>query len=298
MEQSASQEIPSSFLYGIQSFITVFTRASHWTLSWVRWSKFISIHPSYFFNKHCNNTLPSTSKFSKLCLPFMFWDYNFVLSHFCHACYIPCQYYPWSDHSNNVLRRVKFMYFPPSFSSFPLGLKYSLQHLFSNKVSVPPLIPPKCLCEIHGIFVTYFFTDPSWTILCRNYVLYASVIMMTSFWLTHYRSGSIPLFAGELDKSYRLKFSCIRQHVNTHITTRVLLTRFHVYISSVGIALGDGLEDRSSMVRFLAEAGNFSLHHCVRNCSGSHSASYTMGTRGSFPRSKAAGAGSWPLTSI
>jgi hypothetical protein len=60
--------------------------------------------------------------------------------------------------------------------------------------------------------------------------------------------------------------------------------------TSVGIALGYGLDDRGSMVRFLAGAGNFSLHHCVQNGSGAHPASYPMGTRGSFPGSKVAGA--------
>jgi hypothetical protein len=60
--------------------------------------------------------------------------------------------------------------------------------------------------------------------------------------------------------------------------------------SSVGRALGYGLDDRGSRVRFLAGAGNFSLHHRVQNGSGAHPASYPMGTRGSFPGSKAAGA--------
>jgi hypothetical protein len=60
--------------------------------------------------------------------------------------------------------------------------------------------------------------------------------------------------------------------------------------SSVGIALGYGLDDRGSKVRFPAWAGNFSLHHRVQNGSGTHPASYLMGTRGSFPGGKAAGA--------
>jgi hypothetical protein len=68
--------------------------------------------------------------------------------------------------------------------------------------------------------------------------------------------------------------------------------------SSVGIALGYGLENRDSRVRFLTGAGNFSLHHRVQNGSGVHPASYPMGTRGSSPGDKAAGAWSWPLTSI
>jgi hypothetical protein len=70
------------------------------------------------------------------------------------------------------------------------------------------------------------------------------------------------------------------------------------YDSSVGIALGYGLDDRGSRVWFLVGAGNFSLHHRVQNGSGAHPASYPMGTRGSFPGGKAAGAWSSSFTSI
>jgi hypothetical protein len=45
-----------------------------------------------------------------------------------------------------------------------------------------------------------------------------------------------------------------------------------------------------SRFRFPAGAGNFSLHHRVQNDSGAHSASYPVGTRGSFPGGKADGA--------
>jgi hypothetical protein len=58
--------------------------------------------------------------------------------------------------------------------------------------------------------------------------------------------------------------------------------------SSVGIALGYGLDDRSSRVQFLAGAGKFTLHHRVQNGSGAHPASYPIATRGSFPGGKAA----------
>jgi hypothetical protein len=68
--------------------------------------------------------------------------------------------------------------------------------------------------------------------------------------------------------------------------------------TSVGIALGCGLDDRGSRIRFPAGTGNFSLHYRVQNGSGAHSASYPMGNRGSFPEGKAAGEWSWPLTSI
>jgi hypothetical protein len=59
--------------------------------------------------------------------------------------------------------------------------------------------------------------------------------------------------------------------------------------SLVGIALGYRLDDRGSRVRFPAGTENFSLHHRVQNGSGSHPASYPMGTRGCFPGGKAAG---------
>jgi hypothetical protein len=63
-----------------------------------------------------------------------------------------------------------------------------------------------------------------------------------------------------------------------------------VIIHIVQIALGYGLDDQGSRVRFPAEAGNFSLRHRVQNGSGVHPASYPMGTGGSFPGSKASGA--------
>jgi hypothetical protein len=53
--------------------------------------------------------------------------------------------------------------------------------------------------------------------------------------------------------------------------------------SAVGVALGYGLGS------IPGGAGNFSLHHRVQNDSGAHSASYPMGTRGSFPEVKRPG---------
>jgi hypothetical protein len=64
----------------------------------------------------------------------------------------------------------------------------------------------------------------------------------------------------------------------------------------VGIALGYGLDDRGSRVRFPAEIGNFFLRHRVQNGSEAHPASYPMGNRGSYPGGKAARVWSWPLT--
>jgi hypothetical protein len=73
---------------------------------------------------------------------------------------------------------------------------------------------------------------------------------------------------------------------------------FKSHDSSVGIALGYGLDDRGFRVGYPAGAKNFSLHHRVQNGSGAHSASYPVGTGSSLPTGKAAGAWSWPLTSI
>jgi hypothetical protein len=61
------------------------------------------------------------------------------------------------------------------------------------------------------------------------------------------------------------------------------------YDSSVGLALGYGLDNWGSRNQFLARAGYFSLHNHVQKGSGTHPASYPMGTRGSFPGSKVAG---------
>jgi hypothetical protein len=50
--------------------------------------------------------------------------------------------------------------------------------------------------------------------------------------------------------------------------------------SSVGIALGYGLDDRGSRVGFPAGAGNFSLRHRVQTASGAHPASCQLRTGG------------------
>jgi hypothetical protein len=60
--------------------------------------------------------------------------------------------------------------------------------------------------------------------------------------------------------------------------------------SSAGTALGYGKDDRGSRVRLPVGDENFSLHHRVKNDSGAHPTSYSMGTTGSFLVGKAAGA--------
>jgi hypothetical protein len=58
--------------------------------------------------------------------------------------------------------------------------------------------------------------------------------------------------------------------------------------SSVGIALGYGLDERGRRVPFPGGAGKYSRHHRDPIDAGAHPASYAMGTRGSFPGGKAA----------
>jgi hypothetical protein len=69
----------------------------------------------------------------------------------------------------------------------------------------------------------------------------------------------------------------------------VLSLKKHSRDSSVGIALGYGLDDRGSRFRFPAGVGNLSLHRRVQNGSGAHPASYPKGTREYFTGGKAAG---------
>jgi hypothetical protein len=83
---------------------------------------------------------------------------------------------------------------------------------------------------------------------------------------------------------------CLVKHRGNFNFNFTLSTTLKSRDSSVGIALGYGLDDRGSRVRFPAGARNFSLHHRVQNGSGAHPAYHPMGTRGSFPAGKAAGA--------
>jgi hypothetical protein len=82
------------------------------------------------------------------------------------------------------------------------------------------------------------------------------------------------------------------QDTRLYKTTGKVIVLYHIMSrdSSVGIALGYGLDDRGFRVQFPARAGNFSLHHRIQNGSGAHPAFYPMGTRGYFPGGKAAGA--------
>jgi len=58
--------------------------------------------------------------------------------------------------------------------------------------------------------------------------------------------------------------------------------------------LGYGLDDWDSV----SSRGWVFFHHSIQSGPGAHQASFTMGSGGSFPGGKAAGAWSWPPTSV
>jgi hypothetical protein len=92
----------------------------------------------------------------------------------------------------------------------------------------------------------------------------------------------------ETSNELLLQFSLKNQNdVKSHF---FLQHSFFLRGHHVIVALGYGLDDRGSRVRFPVGAGHFSLHHSVQNGSGAHPASYPMGTRGFFPGGKATGA--------
>jgi hypothetical protein len=76
--------------------------------------------------------------------------------------------------------------------------------------------------------------------------------------------------------------------------------RMRLSITRAGLAqwYSAGLWARWSGVSVPAGAGKFYVYHRLQTGSRAHRASYPMGARGSFPGRKAAGAWSWPHTSI
>jgi hypothetical protein len=89
---------------------------------------------------------------------------------------------------------------------------------------------------------------------------------------------------------YVLMAWCLEKHRDDFAFTFLHYTHTHIHKSrhsSVGIALGYGLDDRGSRFLFPAGAGNFSLHHSVQNGSGAHPDSYPMGTMLKRPGRKA-----------
>jgi hypothetical protein len=100
----------------------------------------------------------------------------------------------------------------------------------------------------------------------------------------------VPFCLSDLCTHYVCVGACVHACVYLCMCIYVCISIGQSRDSSVGIALGYGLDDWGSRFRVPAGAGNFSLHHRVQNGSVAHPASYPMGTRGSFSGGKAAGA--------
>jgi hypothetical protein len=112
------RKFPSNFK-GTRRFITVFTRALHWSRSWASTIQSIPHHSISL------RSIVMLSCYLCLCLPSGLL--SFCLSHqypICiprrpHSCYMPCpSHSPWLDRSNYVWRRVQvmkllIMQFPP-----------------------------------------------------------------------------------------------------------------------------------------------------------------------------------------
>jgi hypothetical protein len=136
---SPTQEFSKS--YGTRRFITMFTRARHWSLSWARSVQSIPLHSVYlwsnivlfFYLQWClpKDFFVSGSPKAKTLFAFLF----------SHACYMPCPIHPpWVHHSNYTWRKVqvmKLLIVPFSlffYYFFPLGPKYS--PLFPNTINL------------------------------------------------------------------------------------------------------------------------------------------------------------------
>jgi hypothetical protein len=133
---AATQEFPS--IYGTRRFITLFTRALHWSLSWVRAIQYIpshpiSLRPILILSTHLRLYFPSglfPSGFSTNIL------YAFLFSAFC---YLPCPSHTlWLDRSNYIRGRVQVMkllicsFLPPPVTSSLFGPLILLRTLFSR----------------------------------------------------------------------------------------------------------------------------------------------------------------------
>jgi hypothetical protein len=118
-------------------------------------------------------------------------------------------------------------------------------------------------------------------------IIFGEEYKLSNFLLCNFRQPPLAssilgiLFSSTLNEcpSFRALVSKCGAHPLEGVTS--WLGNVGFFYRSVGIALGYGLDDRVSRVRFPEGAGNFSLHYRVQNGSGAHPASYPMGTRGS-----------------
>jgi hypothetical protein len=84
-------------------------------------------------------------------------------------------------------------------------------------------------------------------------------------------------------------FKC--ENSNAHKIQQIYLIAYHLALTVMSVArLTHSVDDRGMRVRFQAGGRDFSLLHNTQIVSGAHPISDTIGTVGSFPRGKVAGA--------
>jgi hypothetical protein len=117
------QEIPSYFKE-TRRFITVFTTALHWSLSW---ASSIQSLPSYPISPR---SILILSTLLRLCLPSGLFPSGFptnILYAFPslpHSCYMPCPSHPpWLDHSNTTEINYNLFISQIHFIAFSIDLK-------------------------------------------------------------------------------------------------------------------------------------------------------------------------------
>jgi hypothetical protein len=146
------------------------------------------------------------------------------------------------------------------------------------------------LVNLHQVKQTSIMTDvcdahsstiAQWNVLCSQ----LNETMMTRRNLTRHLNHKTAWSRGLSPRDVICQLSLI---LHVHVSHRTV-------IAQSGIALDYGLDGRGSRFRFPTGAGNFSLRHRVQSDSRAHSASYPLGTTGSFLGGKATGAWSWPL---
>jgi hypothetical protein len=93
----------SPTLYGTRSFIIVFIRARHWSLSWASWMQSI---PSYPISRRSIVTL--RLRFSSGLVPSVFQNKT-LRARLTHACYFPCQLHPLLVDNFNISWRIRNM---------------------------------------------------------------------------------------------------------------------------------------------------------------------------------------------
>jgi hypothetical protein len=145
------------------------------------------------------------------------------------------------------------------------------------------------LTHLQSIFIQVHKTL-SQVMLTRNKKLLEHLLTLSLFSMLHLNRGGTKLPNWKLLANNSIIWKVIKSiPQSTHLWHSLWQEgNFVVYFlvdmgrdSSVGIALGYGLDNRGSRVRFPAGAGDFSLHHRVQNGSGAHPASHPMGTGGS-----------------